>query len=72
MINLLTNNDNQLKQQIEFLIGREIPLTTSEVNSLAHLTTGNLWVLKVLEKLNLTVDDIIYKKDREILKREMK
>lgn len=71
MINLITNKDNGFKNQIEFLLGKEIPLTTAEINSLAHLTTGNLWVVKVLEKLNLTIDDIIYEKDRDILRAEV-
>lgn len=71
MINLITNKDNRFKNQIEFLLGKEIPLTTAEINSLAHLTTGNLWVVKVLEKLNLTIDDIIYEKDRDILRAEV-
>lgn len=72
MIYLLTNKDDSFKKQIEFLLGREVPLTVSEINSLAHLTTGNLWILKVLEKLNLTINDIIYEEYRELLKREMK
>jgi hypothetical protein len=71
MINLITNKDNGLKNKIEFLLGKEVPLTTSEINSLAHLTTGNLWVVKVLEKLNLSIDDIIYENDREILRQEV-
>jgi ligand-binding sensor domain-containing protein len=71
MINLITNKDNGLKNQIEFLLGKEVPLTTSEINSLAHLTTGNLWVVKVLEKLNLSIDDIIYENDRENLRQEV-
>lgn len=71
MINLITNKDNGFKNQIEFLLGKEVPLTTAEINSLAHLTTGNLWVIKVLEKLNLSIDDIIYENDREILRQEV-
>jgi len=71
MINLITNKDNSFKNQIEFLLGKEISLTTAEINSLAHLTIGNLWVIKVLEKLNLSIDDIIYENDREILRREV-
>jgi hypothetical protein len=42
MINLTTNKDNSLKNQIEFLLGKEVSLTASEINSLAHLTIGNL------------------------------
>ena len=71
MIKLITNKDKGFKNQIEFLLGKKIPLTTAEINSLAHLTTGNLWVVKVLEKLNLTIDDIIYEKDRDILRSEV-
>jgi hypothetical protein len=71
MINIITNKDNDLKKQIEFLLGKEISLTSSEVNSLAHLTTGNLWIIKVLNKLNLSIDDIIYESDRNILKAEV-
>jgi hypothetical protein len=71
MINIITNKDNALKKQIEFLLGKEISLTSSEVNSLAHLTTGNLWIIKVLNKLNLSIDDIIYESDRNILKAEV-
>jgi hypothetical protein len=70
MINLITNKDHQLKNQIEFLLGKEVPLTTAEINSMAHLTVGNMWVVKVLEKLNLSIDDIIYENDREILRQE--
>lgn len=70
MINLMTDQDNSLKKQIEYVLGKEVPLTNSEINSLAHLTTGNLWALKVLEKLNLSIDDIIYEQDRELLKAE--
>ena len=71
MINLITNKDNGFKTQIEFLLGTEVSLTTAEINSLAHLTTGNLWVVKVLEKLGLTIDDIIYENDRKILADEL-
>jgi hypothetical protein len=71
MINLITNKDNGFKTQIEFLLGKEVSLTTAEINSLAHLTTGNLWVVKVLEKLGLTIDDIIYENDRKILADEL-
>ena len=70
-INLITNKTNTFKNQIEFLLGKEVPLTTAEINSLAHLTTGNLWVVKVLEKLNLTIDDLIYENDRKILRKEV-
>lgn len=72
MIQFLTNADYEFKTQIEYLLGREVQLTVSEINSLAHLTTGNLWVIKVLEKLGLTIDDIIYEEDREVLRRELK
>jgi hypothetical protein len=71
MINLITNKDNDFKTQMEFLLGKEVPLTTAEINSLAHLTTGNLWVVKVLDKLGLTIDDIIYENDRKILADEV-
>lgn len=71
MIRLTHNADTTFKNQIEFLLGKEVPLTTPEINSLSHLTTGNLWVIKVLDKLGLTIDDIIYEKDRELLKREV-
>lgn len=71
MINLISNKDHQMKNQIEFLLGKEVPLTTAEINSMAHLTVGNMWIVKVLEKLNLSIDDIIYEKDRELLKREV-
>lgn len=70
-VNLLANKDYQFKNQIEFLLGKEVSLTASEINSLAHLTTGNLWVVKVLDKLNLTIDDIIYEGDRDVLRREI-
>lgn len=63
--------DPTFKKQIEFLLGKEVALTADEINSLAHLTTGNLWAVKVLDKLGLTIDDIIYESDREILKKEM-
>lgn len=68
---LITDKDKALKKQIEFLLGKEVPLTAEEINSLAHLTMGNEWVIKVLEKLNLSIDDIIYEQDREILKAEL-
>ena len=71
MINVTTNKDNSFKKQIEFLLGKEISLSASEVNSLAHLTTGNLWVIEVLNRLNLNIDDIIYESDRNILKAEV-
>jgi hypothetical protein len=35
------------------------------------LTTGNLWAIKVLDKLNLSIEDIIYESDRDILKAEV-
>jgi hypothetical protein len=70
-LNITTNEHNAFKKQIEFLLGKEIPLSASEVNSLAHLTTGNLWIIKVLDKLNLSIDDIIYESDRDILKAEV-
>jgi hypothetical protein len=35
------------------------------------LTTGNLWAIKVLDKLNLSIEDIIYERDRNILKAEV-
>lgn len=69
MINLTNNEDTRLKNQMEFLLGREIPLTPSEVNSLAHLTEGNTWVLRVLDKLGLTISDVVHERDREILNR---
>jgi len=72
MINLTHNKDHTFKTQIEFLLGKEVPLTTAEINSLAHLTIGNLWVVKVLEKLGLTIDDLIYEKDRKVIKAELK
>jgi hypothetical protein len=71
MINLITNKDVNFKHQIENLIGKEVSLTTEEITSLAHLTTGNLWIIKVLEKLNLSIDDIIHEGDREILRQEI-
>ena len=71
MINLITNKDNGFKTQIEILLGKEVSLTKAEINSLAHLTKGNLWVVKVLEKLGLTIDDIIYENDRKILADEL-
>jgi hypothetical protein len=71
MIRVTNNQDNTFKKQIEFLLGKEIPLSASEVNSLAHLTTDNLWVIEVLNKLNLSIDDIIYESDRDILKAEL-
>jgi hypothetical protein len=70
-LNLTTNKDSAFKKQIEFLLGKEIPLSSSEVNSLAHLTTGNLWVIKVLNELNLSIEDVIYESDRNILKAEV-
>jgi K+/H+ antiporter YhaU regulatory subunit KhtT len=72
MINLISNKDNSFKNQIEFLLGKEVSLTNEEINSLAHLTTGNLWIVKVLEKLNLSIDDIIYENDKKILRSEAK
>jgi len=71
MIHLTHNADTTFKNQIEFLLGKEVPLTTAEINSLSHLTTGNLWVIKVLDKLGLTIDDIIYETDRKILMDEV-
>ena len=71
MINLLNNDDSKLKNQIQFLLGKEVLLSNSEVNSLAHCTVGNLWIIKVLEKLGLTIDDIIYEQDRNVLKKEL-
>jgi hypothetical protein len=65
---MITDGSTRLKRQIEFLLGKEIPLSNEKVNSLAHLTTGNSWVLKVLDELGLTIDDIIYEQDREILR----
>ena len=70
-LNITTNEESAFKKQIEFLLGREVALSASEVNSLAHLTTGNLWIIKVLDKLNLSIDDIIYESDRDILKAEV-
>ena len=70
-LNITTNEHNAFKKQIEFLLGKEIPLSASEVNSLAHLTTGNLWIIKVLDKLNLSIDDIIYESDRDFLNAEV-
>jgi hypothetical protein len=70
-LNIITNEDSTFKNQIEFLLGREVPLSASEINSLAHLTTGNLWAIKVLDKLNLSIEDIIYERDRNILKAEV-
>jgi hypothetical protein len=70
-LNIITNEDSTFKNQIEFLLGREVPLSASEINSLAHLTTGNLWAIKVLDKLNLSIEDIIYESDRSILSDEM-
>ncbi len=67
MIALTHNADLTFKNQIEFLLGKEVPLTMAEINSLSHLTIGNEWVLKVLDKLGLTIDDIIYETDRKIL-----
>ena len=71
MIYYTHDGDPTFKKQIEFLLGKEVALTSDEINSLAHLTTGNLWAVKVLDKLGLTIDDIIYESDREILKKEM-
>jgi len=71
MINLLNNDDPTLKNQIEFLLGKEVLLSNAEVNSLAHCTVGYLWIIKVLQKLGLTIDDIIYEQDRNILKKEL-
>lgn len=71
MIHLINNADQTFKNQIEFLLGKEVALTSVEINSLAHLTTGNLWVIKVLDKLGLTIDDIIYENDRKILMDEL-
>jgi hypothetical protein len=71
MIHLTHNGDPTFKNKIEFLLGKEVPLTTAEINSIAHLTVGNMWVVKVLEKLNLSIDDIVYEKDRELLKSEV-
>jgi len=71
MINLITNKDTGFKHQIEFLIGKEVSLTAEEINSLSHLTVGNLWISKVLDKLGLTIDDIIYEQDRNVLRREL-
>jgi hypothetical protein len=70
-LNITANEDSAFKKQIEFLLGREVPLSASEINSLAHLTTGNLWAIKVLDKLNLSIEDIIYERDRNILKAEV-
>lgn len=67
MIRLTHNADQAFKNQIEFLLGKEVPLTIAEINSLTHLTVGNEWVLKVLDKLGLTIDDVIYEADRKIL-----
>jgi len=71
MIRLIYKDDSSLKDQMEFLLCREIPLSAEEVNTLAHLCTGNSWVIKVLDKLNLTIDDIVYKYDRDILRMEI-
>lgn len=71
MINWTHGNDTRFKTQIEFLLGKKVPLTADEINSLAHLTTGNLWVVKVLDRLGLTIDDIIYESDREVLLKEI-
>lgn len=67
MIHLTHNGDQAFKNQLEFLLGKKVDLTSAEINSLAHLTTGNLWIIKVLDKLGLTIDDIIYEQDRKIL-----
>ena len=63
--------DDEFKRQIEFLLGMEVELTADEINILAHATIGNEWVFKVLDKLGLTVDDIIYERDRDILTGEL-
>jgi hypothetical protein len=70
MVNLTSGKDNYFKNQIEFLLGKKVSLTADEINSLVHLTTGNMWVFKVLDKLQLTIDDIIYEQDRDILLKE--
>lgn len=70
MVNLTSGKDNYFKNQIEFLLGKKVSLTADEINSLVHLTTGNMWVFKVLDKLQLTIDDIIYEQDRNILLKE--
>jgi hypothetical protein len=70
MINLFTKEATNFKNKIEYLLGEKVDLTNDEINKLAHLTFGNLLILKVLEKLNLNIDDIIYEKDRELLKKE--
>lgn len=67
MIKLITQEDDALKKQMEFLLGKEIPLTAAEVNHIAHLSVGHEWVLKVLDTLGLTVEDIIYEQDRQVL-----
>lgn len=71
MIKIITRKDNDMKKQIEFLLGKKVSLSNSEINSLAHLTTGNLWVVKVLDKLGLSIDDIIYEEDRKTLRDEI-
>jgi DNA-directed RNA polymerase sigma subunit (sigma70/sigma32) len=69
---MIFNLDNdELKKQIEFLLGMEVQLTADEINVLAHCTIGNEWVLKVLDKLGLTIDDIVYERDRDILRGEL-
>ncbi len=69
---ILVNNKAQIKQ-IEFLIGKNIPLKIKkEIGSLSHLTMGNEWILKVLDKMGKKVSDIIYEQDRKILQDEFK
>lgn len=71
MINLITNGDQSLKRKIEHLLGHHIPLTTTEINKMAHLTPGNLWIPKVLDKLGLTIDDIVFEQARDQLRMEI-
>jgi hypothetical protein len=71
MIRLTWASDTNFKMKIEHLLGKEVPLTTAEINSLAHLTTGDEWIIKVLHKLGLTIDDIIHEGDRKILMDEV-
>jgi hypothetical protein len=67
---LFTGDDPKLKNRIQFLLGKEVTLSAGEINSIAHLTNGNEWVIMVLERMGLTISDLLYEEDRKVLEKE--
>lgn len=62
---------NECDEQMEFLLGRKLPKKyKGKLGRCFHLTTGNQGVLNALEYMGLTIEDVIYPEDREVLKAE--